>query len=286
MSDNMLLVRDTLAKMTRYQQKAVGVDMNCKAAVYTLRLIVAMNPNNTDLCTRLNALVGAITEGRMLANQWKYFQTGKQFVHALGQRGKMPPALWFFSTMAFMMRTMEQLWGDCGLVCKRWRHDWSLPAISTKYKFYKSWGLLCSAICELIKIVALRHRIRYIKGAGSTTTGVSSPITNSPILRSKFPTSDSNNKDDKEKEMEEGSEEKENDKETEGVRTSEFEITIEINEAHRQMQEHALLLLRNICDMIIYFQWIESYRPNKTLQALCGMYSGFFGIYLVWKGTA
>lgn len=273
MSDNALLIRDTLSRMTRYQQKAVGVDMNCKAFVYTLRLIVSLNPQNKDLCDRLNLAVGTITEGRMLANQWKYFQTGKQFVTTLGQRKKMPTSLWFFSTMAFLMRTLEQLWGDAGLVCTRWRHDWNRAAISRGYKFFKSWGLLCSAICEVIKMMALRRRIRYIKGA-STNTGVSSPTSKTPILTSKFALTD--------KPVASAEQEEEIDEQAK----SSYEVTLEIAEARSQMTEHALLVLRNICDMIIYFQWIESYNPNKTLQALCGMYSGFFGIYLVWKGTA
>ena len=55
-----------------------------------------------------------------------------------------------------------------------------------------------------------------------------------------------------------------------------------LDELHNDLVRSHLFLLRNVCDMIVYFQWIESYRPYKTLEYICGIISGGLGVYLVW----
>eukprot|EP00760_Papus_ankaliazontas_P032256 PhM_4_TR5714/c0_g1_i1/m.16090 len=43
----------------------------------------------------------------------------------------------------------------------------------------------------------------------------------------------------------------------------------------------AMSMVRQTCDMIIYFQWIESYKPNQTFAHCCGLVSGSLGLYQV-----
>lgn len=35
--------------------------------------------------------------------------------------------------------------------------------------------------------------------------------------------------------------------------------------------------------MYVYFKWIPQYTPIPTLEYLAGMFSGFTGVWLVWK---
>lgn len=55
-----------------------------------------------------------------------------------------------------------------------------------------------------------------------------------------------------------------------------------VEELRSQLRRSVIFLVRNICDMIVYFQWIEWYRPYKTLEFTCGLISGSLGMYLVW----
>ncbi|KAH9578085.1 hypothetical protein LSM04_004429 [Trypanosoma melophagium] len=44
-------------------------------------------------------------------------------------------------------------------------------------------------------------------------------------------------------------------------------------------------LTRYICDMVVYYQWIPCYNPNKTLQYICGSLCGSLAVYAFWNET-
>jgi hypothetical protein len=46
-----------------------------------------------------------------------------------------------------------------------------------------------------------------------------------------------------------------------------------------------LALLRNVCDMVCYFQWVTWYHPPKTLELSCGAVSGAVGAYFCWLSS-
>lgn len=55
--------------------------------------------------------------------------------------------------------------------------------------------------------------------------------------------------------------------------------------ASLNMRVSNALIVRSLCDMYVYFKWIPSYHPVKTLEYLCGFVSGIVGMWLVWKDT-
>eukprot|EP00388_Colpodella_angusta_P003677 GDKJ01012817.1.p1 GENE.GDKJ01012817.1~~GDKJ01012817.1.p1 ORF type:complete len:139 (-),score=17.11 GDKJ01012817.1:79-438(-) len=62
-----------------------------------------------------------------------------------------------------------------------------------------------------------------------------------------------------------------------------FDHSLGITDLKQKLRKSVILLIRNIGDMIIYYQWIENYKPNKVLCSLCGIFSGLVGVYLVWS---
>ncbi|ORC85577.1 uncharacterized protein TM35_000341890 [Trypanosoma theileri] len=51
------------------------------------------------------------------------------------------------------------------------------------------------------------------------------------------------------------------------------------------LKAEIISLTRYICDMIVYYQWVPWYNPNKTLQYFCGALCGSLGSYTFWKET-
>eukprot|EP00758_Cryptobia_borreli_P004980 Tbor_TRINITY_DN4688_c0_g1::TRINITY_DN4688_c0_g1_i1::g.14806::m.14806 len=227
-----------LDKAHRYQQEAVGVDMGLKSVVYTIRLISAINPGNDHIVSLCKELINAITECRMMSNQWKYIGVLRKMYRSFGTRGSLLAEI--LTVIALGSRFFEQFVGDFGYIQKQWMHHWSLSRISWYYKMFKTFSLFACACIEVMKLQSLR--VKYVRS-------VQSPVTASPIESSTCTINDEENSGEK-------------------IRS--------------KMLRCCLLLARNIADMIIYFQWIECYNPNLLLQALCGMFSGISGIYLVW----
>eukprot|EP00759_Apiculatamorpha_spiralis_P031825 PhF_6_TR3358/c0_g1_i3/m.4772 len=52
-----------------------------------------------------------------------------------------------------------------------------------------------------------------------------------------------------------------------------------VKEFQSKVFQSFVTVFRCCCDMIIYFQWIESYNPNIKLAHLCGLFSGICGVY-------
>jgi hypothetical protein len=61
--------------------------------------------------------------------------------------------------------------------------------------------------------------------------------------------------------------------------------TLSIETAESEMAMSQMFLFRNLCDMVVYYVWIESYKPPKTLECLAGMCSGAIGVWLVWDSA-
>ncbi|GET93734.1 hypothetical protein, conserved [Leishmania tarentolae] len=65
------------------------------------------------------------------------------------------------------------------------------------------------------------------------------------------------------------------------------------NAATPQQRAHAsleikvsnALMVRSLCDMYVYFKWIPSYHPIKTIEYVCSFVSGIIGVWLVWRDT-
>lgn len=55
--------------------------------------------------------------------------------------------------------------------------------------------------------------------------------------------------------------------------------------AHLDLTVSNVLMVRTLCDMYVYYKWIPSYKPNETLEYICGSLSGVLGAWLVWKDT-
>lgn len=50
----------------------------------------------------------------------------------------------------------------------------------------------------------------------------------------------------------------------------------------KKLLHSSIFLARNVCDLIIYLQWIPNYKPDLQLQFICGLLSGASGMWLVW----
>jgi hypothetical protein len=61
--------------------------------------------------------------------------------------------------------------------------------------------------------------------------------------------------------------------------------SISVEAAEAEMWLSQMFLFRNLCDMIVYYVWIESYNPPKTLECVAGICSGTIGMWLVWDSS-
>ncbi|CUG94230.1 Hypothetical protein, putative [Bodo saltans] len=142
--------------------------------------------------------------------------------------------------------------GDVGYTQKNIMTHWKRERISWHYKFWKTMSLTCSAILEVIKIVNIQSKRRQLRRFVAQ-----SPLTTSPSLQpTEFPAASQNT----------------NDEDRDG-------------ELATAMRWSVLFLLRNIADMIVYYQWIESYKANKNVEYLCGFFSGAVGVWLVLRDS-
>lgn len=64
------------------------------------------------------------------------------------------------------------------------------------------------------------------------------------------------------------------------------ELDEEIASLYYQRNRCFIFFLRNLCDMVVYFQWVTWYKPPPKLQYLCGFFSGAVGVKLVWEDTS
>jgi len=62
-------------------------------------------------------------------------------------------------------------------------------------------------------------------------------------------------------------------------------LPVDIETAESEMKMSQIFLFRNICDMIVYYVWMESYKPPKSLECVAGMCSGAIGVWLVWDSS-
>ena len=63
--------------------------------------------------------------------------------------------------------------------------------------------------------------------------------------------------------------------------TSDFEL----EEKRKKIFLTLLALLRNMCDMVTYYQWVPWYHPAKPLELGCGVVSGAVGVYFCWLSS-
>lgn len=239
----------TVEALDKYLQKSVGRDMMLKSIVYPLRLWSYHSKDETNVKV-LSQVVVNIIDARMLGNAWKWigaYLTG--YRTALSSEA-MPWYQRILLSLSFFFRCLEQLAGDTGYIQKHiMTKQWSRPRISWHYKFWKTMSLTCAALLELIKIVTLQMKRRHLRRFVAQ-----SPLTASPSMQPvSFPPPSSCLKLDDDEEM---------------VSAQRWSM---------------LFLFRNVCDMIVYYQWIESYRPNRSVEYICGFLSGSIGMWLVWR---
>lgn len=246
----------TVATLDRYLQKAVGRDMMLKAIVYPIRLANyhAKTPESAKILTQL---ISNIIDARMLSNSWKAIAAYLSGYRTLTSSESMPLYQRLLLAASFLCRMVEQASGDLGYLQAHLIKKWNKPHIVWHYKFWKTMSLTCSAILELIKIINIQMKRRQLHRFVTQT-----PLTSTPSEHPvQFPAqadanSASNSSDD----------------EDEGLVTA--------------MRWASLFLFRNVCDMIVYYQWIEWYRPNKNIEYICGFFSGAIGCWLVWRDVS
>lgn len=56
--------------------------------------------------------------------------------------------------------------------------------------------------------------------------------------------------------------------------------------ARRELAVSRVLIVRNLCDMYVYYKWLPNYTPIRTIEYICGMISGMIGVWLVWSDVA
>lgn len=229
-----------------YLQKCVGRDMALKSIVYPIRLATLYVGSEKGAI--LTQLITNIVDCRMLTNQWKAISAYISAYRAAVSKEKMPLMQRILVVFSFLFRSLEQLSGDLGYIRNHLIPQWSRPRISWHYKFWKTMSLTCCAILEMMKLIDLKRKREMAR-----------VVAQSPVC-------------------------------TPAKQQKELEFPPppapcceDADEVANAMRWSAVFLFRNICDMIVYFQWIESYRPNKHLEYICGFFSGLIGVYIVWK---
>ena len=153
---------NTLAVFDSYRGKYVGIDMILKAICYFLRLRNAWTPDDAVRAERAK-LVGSIVDCRMLCNSMKHFATLKQGVRAWEKTGKarpeMPLSIRLLTVFSYLFRVVEQVFSDLGYLQKHWFSQWSRVFLSTNYKRWKSFSLVCCAIVEVSRIRATAAKL-------------------------------------------------------------------------------------------------------------------------------
>jgi hypothetical protein len=237
--------------LDKYLQKAVGRDMLLKSIVYPMRLW-SFQSKSPETVQVLQQLILNIIDARMLSNAWKGIGAYLSGYRTAVSTEPMPWYQRLLLSLSFFCRMLEQFSGDVGYTQKHIMTHWKRERISWHYKFWKTMSLTCSAILEVIKIVNIQSKRRQLRRFVAQ-----SPLTASPSLQpTEFPTANQT--------------------------TSDEDRDSELAAA---MRWSILFLMRNIADMIVYYQWIESYKANKNVEYLCGFFSGAVGVWLVWKDS-
>lgn len=238
--------QSTLETLDKYLQKGVGRDMALKSIVYPIRLL-NYHTVNSETSAILTQLVSNIIDARMLSNSWKGISAYLAGYRTLKSTESMPWYQRALLSLSFFCRMLEQVSGDTGYIQAHIMKHWNKTRIVWHYKFWKTMSLTCSAVLELIKIVSLQLKRRQMRRFVAQ-----SPLTTSPSEHPvQFPI------------------QKKDDGDEENVLNA--------------LRWSCLFLFRNVCDMIVYYQWIQSYRPNKNLEYVCGTLSGSIGCWLVWR---
>ena len=292
------------------QSKGVGLDMALKTACWTLRLVSALSEKkkggewfgvgsfeSEERHRWAATLISAIIDERMMFNQWKWISTARNALNAGRDAAKaylpsssvaseaslvspllsppatpispsllraaaeskgslaanaavavtrsinVPRAMALFGFFTYFFRTFEQGQGDIGFWNRFWFTNWDSKKHSRRYKLFKSITLTFSLVLESLKIIDFVAKLREAeKTARPPRSVAATPAGGCPS----------------------------------------FDHAIGVTDLRQKLQKSILLWLRNVGDMIIYFQWIEAYRPNRVLASLCGIYSGAVGVYLVW----
>jgi hypothetical protein len=235
--------------LDKYLQKAVGRDMMLKSIVYPIRLLnYHTDPNVGDRAKILQQLITNIIDARMLSNAWKGIGAYLSGYRTAMSSEAMPWYQRLLLSLSFFFRMAEQFSGDLGYTQKYIMTHWNRVRISWHYKFWKTMSLTCSAILETIKIVNIQSKRRQLRRYVAQ-----SPLTASPSAQpTVFPANTTSEED---------------------------------QDLAAAMRWSSLFLLRNIADMIVYYQWIESYNPNKNIEYSCGFFSGAVGVWLVWRDS-
>lgn len=236
---------NNIETLDKYLQKAVGRDMLLKSIVYPMRLW-SYHSKSPETAQTLQQLILNIIDARMLSNAWKGIGAYLSGYRTAVSTEPMPWYQRLLLSLSFFCRMLEQFSGDVGYTQKHIMTHWKRERISWHYKFWKTMSLTCSAILEVIKIVTIQAKRRQLRRYVAQ-----SPLTTQPSEHpTEFPAATMDSED---------------------------------NDLASSMRWSCLFLARNISDMIVYYQWMESYKANKNVEYLCGYFSGAVGVWLVWR---
>jgi hypothetical protein len=233
-------------------------------------------------------------------------------------------AVALLTTMSFGFRFFEQCFGDLGFTQKVIMQHWDRYYLSNKYKMFKTFSLICCALLELNKLRApvLKAIAKWSKRreAASRLSRNQKALDSGHIRR--LSSCNDLAKDGAVDAADNGSAAAQ---ETASIITSPVAGTPTATPVVRDPTgrgfspvaapmgppeplspmlpppadnqydlvgltrlphvRSALFFIRNIADLIVYSQWIESYRPWKPLEYGCGMVSGGLGVLIVWADT-
>jgi hypothetical protein len=231
-----------LDTVAHYRLKYIGVDMCLKALCYFVRML-QLYTKDAAASERYGRLIMSIIDARMLFNTWKYFGTAKLAAKAYRAFDAASAGKSLLTLASFSFRSCEQVAGDLGFVQKNWlTAEWDRYRIAWHYKMNKCGALACCAALEVLKIRAALAERRSSPATLDAGSLAASPCGTTPVV----PQARRERK------------------------------------AEAELRRSYIFLVRNVCDLIVYMQWVPWYRPPKTLEFACGMASGAMGVYIVW----
>ena len=277
---------NNISRWDKYRSKYVGLDMLMKTIGYLLRAkLIALTPGS-QAHVDISKLLQSMVECRMLCNSMRHFGTLKtsfdQWRNSVPgsdvNSARVSFAIRIITLWSLWFRTVEQIFSDCAFWNKSmFLTRLSRATISYNYKKWKSLSLACCVVIESYKalkargaLLKLQSRADEIESRSMTPhadTGRSpvqqaSPMHPSSRILSGFPC------------------------EQQQLQLHQQQQNMEKRSKLRTLLRRSIMfLIRNICDLIIYSQWIPGYVCPKSLEAFCGIISGAFGVYLVWEDT-
>ena len=280
----------------------VGVDFLVKLLGYLVRFKILHLSARGAASGNSKAMLGSIVDSRMLSNAGKAPGT---FVSAMKIFETPFPAHWAAATAvtspssspstttsttttsaaaaassamsvampvkvasvaALALRTLEQVASDCGYLARYVFQSWSVERLTLEYKRWKSLSLTCLLAVE-VAFLAVFLQQQHLRRRRQRR---------------------------QQQQQQTGKEHREADEVTTASASAAAAVpykyrfqTIAAGVAISPLEaiNSAIVAVRCLCDMYIYYRWIPSWQPPDVWQFSAGMVSAVLGIWLVLEET-